>query len=437
MWFLSSRKTRRPIPARRRPLSYRPRLEAMEDRCCPSGGLLNPGFGNGGIDVNIPTNKVAVQSNGDIITASGTGGYRESIVVTRVTPSGALDTTFNGSGTVTISIKGTYGSYANTVLLQSDGKILVGGAAGVSKFNADSEFVVARLNSDGTMDKSFGRGGLFTWSPTSYQNDVRGLALLSNGDILATGKAQLNGDSYALFRLTPGGALDTTFGNQGNGLAAVHVGIPSNTADGPSDSIVLAPNGDILLCGSDSKGDADLVAFTSQGTVDTTFGGGNGWIEYAPPAGYSAYAFSDMVLQGSQLVVAGQVGTAGPFGGTGTWYGVVSRYSLAGVLDPTFATSGYYITSFLGGLGPVAVAADGSIIVAGVENYLPTGSTTYASEMVVGHLSANGVPDTTFGSDGSGFVAIQAVANGVSGMALDGAYIVLAGNSTLVEVTAP
>ena len=57
--------------------------------------------------------------------------------------------------------------------------------------------------------------------------------------------------------------------------------------------------------------------------------------------------------------------------------------------------------------------------------------------MVVGHLSANGVPDTTFGSDGSGFVAIQAVANGVSGMALDGAYIVLAGNSTLVEVTAP
>src|SRR5262249_9788720 len=162
-----------------------------------------------------------------------------------------------------------------------------------------------------------------------------------------------SGDSYALFRLTPSGTLDTTFGNQGNGLAAVHVG--GSAADGPSDSIVLSPNGDILLCGSDSKGDADLVAFTSGGTLDRTFGGGNGYFEYAPPAGYSAYAFGDMVLQGSQLVVAGQVGTAGPFGRTGTWYGVVSRYSLAGVLDTTFATSGYYITSFLGGLGPVAV----------------------------------------------------------------------------------
>jgi hypothetical protein len=115
---------------------------------------------------------------------------------------------------------------------------------------------------------------------------------------------------------------------------------------------------------------------------------------------------------------------------------VVSRYSLAGALDTTFATNGYYITSFLGGFGPLTLAADGSIIVAGTETYPLTGG-GYGNEMVVGHLSANGVPDTTFGSDGSGFVAIQAVANGVSGLVFDGAYILLAGNSTLVEVTAP
>ncbi len=136
--------------------------------------------------------------------------------------------------------------------------------------------------------------------------------------------------------------------------------------------------------------------------------------------------------------MAGLVGTGGRYGGPpGTSWGVVSRYSLAGALDTTFATSGYFISSFPGSFGPLALAADGSIIVAGSEYYLPTGSTTYASEMVVGHLSANGQADTTFGSDGSGFVAIQAVANGASSLALDGSYIVLAGGSTLVELTAP
>jgi uncharacterized delta-60 repeat protein len=309
MWFRSTHRSKKASSPR--PRYFRPQVDVLEDRLCPSGGALNTGFGNGGIDSNIPTNKVAVQSNGDIVTASGTGGYKGSMVVTRVTPTGALDTTFNGSGTVTISIRGTYGSAANTVLLQSDGKILVGGTASVSKFNGeDVEFVVARLNSDGTMDKSFGRSGLFTWNPSSYRDDVRGLALLSNGDILATGTSHLSGDSYALFRLSPSGALDTSFGNQGNGLAAVHVG--GSAADGPSDSIVLAPNGDILLSGSDSGGDADLVAFTSSGKLDTSFGGGNGYFQYSPPAGYSAYAFGDIVLQAASSSWLARLGPRGP-----------------------------------------------------------------------------------------------------------------------------
>ena len=55
-------------------------------------------------------------------------------------------------------------------------------------------------------------------------------------------------------------------------------------------------------------------------------------------------------------------------------------------LDPTFATNGYYITNFTGGLAPIILAADGSIFVAGGESYLPPGSTSYAAEMVVGKL---------------------------------------------------
>jgi uncharacterized delta-60 repeat protein len=423
-----------------RPRYFRPQVHALEDRCCPSGGALNTGFGNGGIDSNIPAGSVGVQSNGDLVSVGTGGGFlNEHMVVTRVTPNGALDTSFNGSGTVTISTKAFFGTYGGPDLIQPDGKILVGGVAYPSKFNpGEFESVIARLNADGSLNKSFGHSGIFTWEPTG-RDSVSGLALLANGDILATGNAHFSGDSYALFRLTPGGKVDTAFGNQGNGLAAVHVGILNNTADNPAGAIVQASNGDILLCGSDSKGDADLVAFTSGGSVDTSFGSGSGYIEYAPPTGYTTYGLTDIVLQGSQIVGAGVLQFVGSDGNTYS-HGVLARYSLSGTLDTTFGNSttpGYYITSFLGSFGPVTVAADGPVIVAGTENYLPTGSTTYASEMVIGHLNANGVPDTTFGTDGSGFVAIQAVANGVQNLALDGSDIVLAGGSTLVEVTAP
>jgi uncharacterized delta-60 repeat protein len=392
-------------------------VDALEDRCLLAGGVLNSAFGNGGI-AGVPiADAVAVQSNGDIVCAGKTGPYgSEQITVSRVTPTGALDTTFNGSGSVNISA-GNKATYGGPLLIQPDGKILVGGFAVVSKFNAsDEEFVVARLKPDGSLDKSFGHGGLFTWNATAYRDDVRGLALLPNGDILVTGNTNgvyigSQGDAYGLLRLTPGGSLDTTFGKSGLAVAAF------NGPDGPSGSIVLAPNGDILLCGSDAGGHADLVAFTSQGALDTSYGG-TGHIQYAAPVGYSGYSFSSMVLQGSNLVMAGSLSYVGSDGKNYT-KGVVSRYSLAGVLDTSFGTSGSYIA--VGGyFGPLVLEADGSIVVAGGG--------------VVGHLSADGQPDTTFGSDGSGFVSNSALPG--SSLALDGSYIVLGGGGTLAELTA-
>jgi uncharacterized delta-60 repeat protein len=389
-----------------------------------SGGVFNSAFGNGGIAGVPAANAVAAQSNGDIVCAGTTGPYDSTqITVSRVTPTGALDTTFGSSGTAYIKVSGaTGGAYGGPVLIQPDGKILVGGFAVVSKFNAsDEEFVVARLKSDGSLDKSFGNGGIFKWNATTHRDDVRGLALLPNGDILATGNTNgayigTQGDAYGLLRLTPGGSLDTTFGKSGLAVAAF------NGPDGPSSSIVLAPNGDIMLCGGDAGGNADILAFTSQGALDTSFGGA-GYIQYAPPAGFTKYGFASMVLQGNDLVAAGSANGDG----------IVSRYSLAGALDTSFATNGFYITNFSAGFAGVVLEGDGSIVVAGTEYYPLTGG-SYGAEGVVGHLNANGQADTTFGSDGSGFVASTAIPG--NSLALDGNYIVLGGGGTLAELTA-
>jgi uncharacterized delta-60 repeat protein len=431
MFSLFPRKAPQATRTRRAPRPYRPRLEALEDRCCPSGGQLNTSFGNGGI-ASVPTAAaVAAQTNGDIVSVGTTGSYDQQLItVSRVTPTGALDPTFGSGGVVTLKVSGSSGgAFSDAVVIQPDGKILVGGFAVVSKYNpSDEEFVVARLNPNGTLDKSFGNGGLFKWNAPAYRDDVRGLALLPNGDILATGTTNgayigSQGDAYGLFRLTPGGALDKTFGNNGLAVAAF------NGADSPDGSIVLAPNGDILLCGHDGGNEADLVAFTSQGAPDTSFGG-TGYLRYAPPAGYTGYNFARMALQGNELVMAGSLFFVGTDGNTYP-EGVVSRYSLAGALDTSFGTNGFFIPNyFSSSFGPMVLEADGSIVVAG-----PEPNPSQDNGGIVGHILANGQADTTFGTDGTGFVSYPSLPG--SCLALTGNYIVVSGSlGQVAELTA-
>jgi uncharacterized delta-60 repeat protein len=433
MW-LTSRKARHEKTSHRRRAHFRPCLEALEDRCCPSGGQLNTSFGNAGI-ASVPTAAaVAAQSNGDIVSVGTTGTTdQEQITVSRLTPTGALDPTFGSGGVVNLTVPGkSAGAFGDTVLIQPDGKILVGGFAVVSKFNpSDEEFVVARVNANGTLDKSFGHGGMFVWNATAYRDDVRGLALLPNGDILATGNTNgayigSQGDAYGLFRLTPGGALDKTFGQSGLAVAAF------NGPDSPAGSIVLDPNGDILLCGHDGGNEADLVAFTSQGAPDMSFGG-TGYLRYAPPAGYTGYNFASMDLQGNELVMAGSLFFVGTDGNTYP-QGVVSRYSLAGALDTSFGTNGFFIPNyFSSSFGPMILEADGSIVVAG-----PEPNPSQVNGGIVGHILANGQADTTFGTDGTGFVSYPSLPG--SCLALTGNYIVVCGgptgNGQVAELTA-
>jgi hypothetical protein len=135
--------------------------------------------------------------------------------------------------------------------------------------------------------------------------------------------------------------------------------------------------------------------------------------------------------------MAGEVSTSG-FNVPGNFsQGVVSRYSLTGVLDTTFGANGYYITGLYGVLAAVTLAPDGSIIVTGAENFIPQGSTTYTTEMIVGHLSANGQADASFGSNGSGFAVIAAAGSGGFSAVWDNGNIVLGGAGAIVEVTGP
>src|SRR5215831_15822206 len=105
MLFFSPRKSRLVPPSRCRPSAFRPRLEALEDRCTPSAGALDPTFGSGGIVNSGPSGQafaVALQTDGKIVVAGPPASGGSAGTVARYTPTGALDASFGHGGSVAV-----------------------------------------------------------------------------------------------------------------------------------------------------------------------------------------------------------------------------------------------------------------------------------------------------------------------------------------------
>jgi hypothetical protein len=103
--------------------------------------------------------------------------------------------------------------------------------------------------------------------------------------------------------------------------------------------------------------------------------------------------------------------------------GIVAAYTLGGALDTTFGIGGSFtlagVAGGTAGFNSLAVEADGSIVVGGGLQNLQDPYGNY-SEMLVGHLTASGVADTSFGPDGTGFTAVQdGPQSSVRGLAID------------------
>src|SRR5215218_10416005 len=118
---------------------------------------------------------------------------------------GQLDTTFSGDGKRTIDFGGT--DIPRAVLVQPDGKIVVAGGGA-----AASSFCVARLQSSGALDTTFGSGGKRTIDFGGDDESVYGAALQRDGKIVLAGDSDLR---VAVARLHPSGALDATFSGDG------------------------------------------------------------------------------------------------------------------------------------------------------------------------------------------------------------------------------
>lgn len=99
-------------------------------------------------------NGVAIQADGKIVLA---GMGNQHFALARYNTDGRLDTSFNGTGTVTTTFTGQNLEQANALAIQADGKIV---AVGSAFDNVHAVFALARYNADGSLDRGFGTGGL-------------------------------------------------------------------------------------------------------------------------------------------------------------------------------------------------------------------------------------------------------------------------------------
>lgn len=333
-------------------------------------------------------NAIAIQGDGKILLVGSTSdGLKDDFLLVRLTDTGALDTLFNGTGIVTTTLS-TGNDVANAIALQEDGKIVVAGAAG-------AEFGVARYDTSGNLDVGFGGGvGFVTTSFYNSGDAVYALAIQTDGMIVAAGSAN-NGfdDDFALARYNSTGALDTTFGG-GDGKINTNFAPTSNDF---AYGIDLQPDGKIVAAGiSDTTNEDFAVArYTSSGNLDSTFSVDGRQVTAITANNDQAHAV--MVQPTGKIVVAGMsftMGTANDFtvvrytalGELDTTFG--STGIVVTDLGPQLSGNPGEHTDDLG--YAAALQSDNKIIVAGYSDYpLATGDNNF---ILARYESPNSLP---------------------------------------------
>jgi uncharacterized delta-60 repeat protein len=218
-------------------------------RYTPSG-QLDTTFGSGGLFLSSFAGSAAAvviqPSDGKIVVAGQTNNSTapsESVALVRLNTSGRLDTTF-GSGGATIVNLGAYESYATSLLIQpNDGKLVIAGYETDSPASARSpNLVLARFNTDGSLDTTFGSGGdVISTVRTNFNQNATVVEQTDGKLVVAVG---LGG--FTVERYTPTGQLDPTYGN--GGIVSYS---NSTVNDADVSAAAIQANGDVVVVGID------------------------------------------------------------------------------------------------------------------------------------------------------------------------------------------
>ena len=421
-------------------------------------GCLDTNFGNGTGKVVGPRSMEIGYSRGRGIAIDGAGrtvavgfqhdscinGSEYEWAVARYLSDGSLDSAFglNGTGFVTVAFAG--GAFAHSVLVQPDNKIVVVGRAKQTR-RSDILPVVGRFNENGTLDASFGTGGIAWVSPggKSPSGTFYSVTLQSDGKIVASGEARGKG---FIGRLNTSGTPDTTFNGNGQYLwtaAAVFNAVTTQRVGSDERMVVAGMSRDSL-----NHWIGSLWRFTGTGALDSGFGAAGvvrtSFHDVEDGLHYFEDEFMDVIIdQSNRIVAAGYALVSTPPDTAAYSQLALARYDISGALDPSFGLAGRIVTSSGQeyGIGrALAIQSDGRILVAGY-SHNNSADESFPPDPLTGvwRFSADGAIDATFGDGG---VVPDPLTSGTravywNGMAVQADGRIVCGGYVIIEGTTP
>ena len=329
-------------------------------------GSMDTSFGTDGVatfDINGDdyTFAIAVQDDGKILLAGSTKtGSNTDMLVLRVNTEGSLDTDFGVAGTVTLD-GGSANDKVNAMVVRPDDHVVIGGTGTTSGFSC---FYLAQLNDDGTLDTSFGTDGVVKHLVSADNSQLNALALMNDGRIVAAGNSKevSTMNDFAVCRYMTDGTFDSTFNGTGK------VVIAASTANDNANGVAVQSDGSIVIGGvenstSSSAAIVTLTRLLEAGTLDSTFG--TAGLSHLFVGGAPTRA-AQVLIQPNGAIIA--CGTASPVANERDSY--LCRVTAEGMPDATFGVNGeqrYGALDLYRETPCMALQPDGKIIVGGID----------------------------------------------------------------------
>lgn len=373
------------------------------DTTFSGNGWAATDFGGG---LNLAYDVAISQVDGTIVAVGQAGGSGGRFALARYQTNGALDPSFGGDGKVitnfTPGFDGAFG-----VAIQADGRIVAAGRAEGS----GGRVALARYDTDGTLDDTFGGDGRVLTNLTPGDDYAWAVAIQSaDQKIVVAGGAGGAGGRFALARYDTDGTLDASFGGDGRVMTDF-----TNAYD-YVDAIEIQSDGRIVAAGATNYYGSTprfaLARYDTDGTLDGTFSG-DGKLTTSFPGGY-AWAFGVAIQDDDKIVAAGQTGSST----------ALARYLPNGTLDPAFSGDGRVVANLAAGqdyADEVMIQPDGKIVTVGTSH--PTNDTRLA----LARFNAGGMLDSTFSGDGKVLTNLSPGLDWATGAALqptDGKIVV-------------
>jgi uncharacterized delta-60 repeat protein len=357
-------------------------------------GSVDPTYGTNGYSEPLDFNEqvpsptyiysfsvVAMQPDGKVVIGWNADDplfeVHESFLV-RFKTDGFLDDDFG-----VVSVYGPAFFKATSMVIQPDGKILVGGISATEYSFNDPYFTVLRYNSNGIRDAGFGTGGYIINDTHGYNSQASSIALQNDGKIVVLGSPNGGGNNSFLARYKSNGEPDASW--SGDSFADIDFG---------ANALAIQPDNKIVVAGAAPTSSAYKMAlrrFNSNGSRDLTFSG-------------DGKLYTNIVVtQGSNITLAIQ--STGKILAATTPDNETSRFTLVrltttGGLDLSFSGDGKLVPDFETAHNFTLLSNDKIGITGYVQNSLN-------KDIMLARYNSNGNPDPTLDGDGKAIIFYQ------------------------------